>query len=77
MHILNGHYLDVNNDTTNGVFYDTLNQLSKEVDFISFQEGSELVHSKRIPKNQKLLCLSFDDGYEECFTKTQTCFRCF
>ena len=69
VHILNGHYLDVNNETTNGIFYDTLNQLSKEVDFISFQEGAELVRSKRIPNNQKLVCLSFDDGFEECFTK--------
>jgi peptidoglycan/xylan/chitin deacetylase (PgdA/CDA1 family) len=69
VHILNGHYIDTDNETSNNQFYDTLNQLSKEVDFISFKEGSELVHSKKIPHKQKLVCMSFDDGYEECFTK--------
>jgi peptidoglycan/xylan/chitin deacetylase (PgdA/CDA1 family) len=69
VHILNGHYIDVANDTTTDIFYDTLNQLSKEVDFVSLQEGSALVRSKKIPTNEKLVCLSFDDGYEECFTK--------
>jgi peptidoglycan/xylan/chitin deacetylase (PgdA/CDA1 family) len=69
VHILNGHYIDVDNETTADIFYDTLNKLSKEVDFISFEEGSRLVKERKIPKNQKLVCFSFDDGYEECFTK--------
>lgn len=69
VHILNGHYLDVSNDTTTGIFYDTLNLLSKEVDFISLQEGSALVKTQKIPETDKLVCFSFDDGYEECFTK--------
>jgi peptidoglycan/xylan/chitin deacetylase (PgdA/CDA1 family) len=69
VHILNGHYIDVSNDTSTDIFYDTLNTLSKEVDFVSLQEGSELVRSKRILSNQKLVCFTFDDGYEECFTK--------
>lgn len=69
VHILNGHYIDAANKTGNQVFFDTLNELSKEVDFISFKEGNDLVYSKKIPANQKLVCLSFDDGYEECFTK--------
>jgi peptidoglycan/xylan/chitin deacetylase (PgdA/CDA1 family) len=69
VHILNGHYIDVNNETTSDIFYDTLNKLSKEVDFISFEEGSKLVKDRTIPTNQKLVCFSFDDGYEECFTK--------
>jgi peptidoglycan/xylan/chitin deacetylase (PgdA/CDA1 family) len=69
VHILNGHYIDVNNDVSNDIFFDTLNKLSKEVDFVSFQEGSALIHSKKIPTTEKLLCFSFDDGFEECFTK--------
>ena len=69
VHILNGHYIDVANETSTNIFYDTLNKLSKEVDFVSFQEGSNLVHFKKIPTAEKLVCLSFDDGYEECFTK--------
>ena len=69
VHIMNGHYLDFLNETSPDVFYDTLNLLTKEVDFVSFQEGSALVYEKKIPTNQKLVCLSFDDGYEECFTK--------
>lgn len=69
VHILNGHYIDVNNETSTDIFYDTLNQLSKEVDFISFEEGAKLVKNKTIPTSQKLVCFSFDDGYEECFTK--------
>ncbi len=69
VHILNGHYIDVSNDTTTDIFYETLNQLSKEVDFISVQEGSQLIHANKIPTRQKLVCLTFDDGYEECFTK--------
>ncbi len=69
VHILNGHYLDEKNETTADIFYDTLNQLSKEIDFISIQEGSNLVYTKKIPSNQKLVCFTFDDGYAECFTK--------
>jgi peptidoglycan/xylan/chitin deacetylase (PgdA/CDA1 family) len=69
VHIFNGHYLDVSNETDPAIFYETLNQLSKQVDFISIQEGSELVKTHQIPKNQKLVCFTFDDGYEECFTK--------
>jgi peptidoglycan/xylan/chitin deacetylase (PgdA/CDA1 family) len=69
VHILNGHYIDVTNETSPDLFYDTLNLLSKEVDFISFQEGAALVQSKKIPQAEKLVCFSFDDGYEECFTK--------
>ncbi len=69
VHILNGHYIDVDNDVSNERFFDTLNVLSKQVDFISFKEGSELVYQKKIPNNKKLLCFSFDDGFEENFTK--------
>ena len=69
VHILNGHYIDVANETSTHIFYDILNKLSKEVDFVSLQEGSALVHTKKIPKNEKLVCFTFDDGYEECFTK--------
>jgi peptidoglycan/xylan/chitin deacetylase (PgdA/CDA1 family) len=69
VHMLNGHYIDVPNEASEDRFYDSLNKLSKEVDFISFAEGSALVKAKKIPKNEKLLCFSFDDGYEECFTK--------
>ena len=69
VHFLNGHYIDEKNETNTEIFYDTLNQLSKEVDFISLQEGSDLVYSKKIPLTQKLVCFTFDDGYAECFTK--------
>jgi peptidoglycan/xylan/chitin deacetylase (PgdA/CDA1 family) len=69
VHLMNGHYLDVSNDTQPEVFYDTINKLSKEVDFISFQEGSQMIKEHRIPKKEKLVGFSFDDGYEECFTK--------
>lgn len=69
VHILNGHYIDVANDTTADIFYETLNQLSKEVDFITLQEGSQLVRTQRLPPLEKLVCFTFDDGYEECFTK--------
>jgi peptidoglycan/xylan/chitin deacetylase (PgdA/CDA1 family) len=69
VHMMNGHYIDVKNETTSDLFYDTLNKLSKEVDFISFEEGSKLIKNRAIPTNQKLVCFSFDDGYEECFTK--------
>lgn len=69
VHILNGHYIGNRNERDTQKFYDTLKRLSKDVDFISFQEGSALVKTRQIPKNQKLVCMSFDDGYQECFTK--------
>jgi hypothetical protein len=75
VHMMNGHYIDVENETTSDIFYDTLNKLSKEVDFISFEEGSKLIKNKTIPTNQKLVCFSFDDGYEEY--QNETCFGCF
>jgi peptidoglycan/xylan/chitin deacetylase (PgdA/CDA1 family) len=69
IHILNGHYLAQHNNASTEMLYDTLFQLSKEVDFVSFQEGSERVKSKQILTTEKLVCFSFDDGYEECFNK--------
>ncbi len=69
VHIMNGHYIDVSNETSNEVFFDSLNKLSKDVDFISVQEGCDLIVKKKTPTHQKLVCFTFDDGYEECFTK--------
>lgn len=67
VHILNSHYISPQN-LPQEVFYDLLNKISKQADFIRIEDAVRLIEEKKIT-NQKLIAFTFDDGYEECYTK--------
>ncbi|MBS1782409.1 MAG: polysaccharide deacetylase family protein [Bacteroidetes bacterium] len=68
VHLLNGHYIGVNNLPTS-LFASLLNQIKNEAQLINFDEATKLIASGKIPKKEKLVAFTFDDGFEECFLK--------
>lgn len=70
IHILNGHFLSRNNNAPKEIFYNQLFNLNKRgIEFINFEDAVELIVSKKIPNNKCLVAFTFDDGFEECYTK--------
>lgn len=67
VHILNSHYIS-KGDVNAEVFYDLLKQLSKHVDLIKIEDALDLIQNQQV-KNKKCIAFTFDDGFEECFTK--------
>lgn len=70
IHILNGHFLSLNDDAYPELFENLIIKLEKSgIKFINFEEAVRLIESKEIPKNDCLVAFSWDDGFEECFSK--------
>ncbi len=67
IHILNSHYIG-RNDLPKEVFYELLKKLSTQADFININDAVIAIKEKT-HQNQKLIAFSFDDGFEECYTK--------
>ena len=67
IHLLNSHYIG-KNDLPKEVFHDLLKKLSKQADFIRIEDAVVAIKEKT-HQNQKLLAFTFDDGFEECYTK--------
>ena len=67
VHILNSHYIG-RDDLSKEVFHDLVNKINKQADLIPFQEAIELIDKKQT-QNKKCVAFSFDDGFEECYTK--------
>ena len=67
VHILNSHYIS-RDDLPMDVFYDLLNKLKAQTDFVNIQDAVQLIE-KRTHINDKLIAFTFDDGFEECYTK--------
>ena len=67
VHILNSHYISRDN-APQEIFYDLLKKLNKSADFINIQDAVKLIESKN-SIDQKLIAFTFDDGFEECYTK--------
>jgi len=70
IHILNGHFLSLDDQKSNDVFHDQLKMLLlKGVEFINFDKAVESIEKKIIPSDKCFVSFTFDDGFEECFTK--------
>ena len=70
IHILNGHFLSQDDYTPAQVFRDQLNMLiSKGVNFINFDIAVGMIKNLEISPGKCLVAFTFDDGFEECFTK--------
>ena len=67
IHILNSHYIG-RNDLPSATFHDLLKNLSKKADFITIEDAVVAIKEKT-HQNQKLIAFTFDDGFEECYTK--------
>jgi peptidoglycan/xylan/chitin deacetylase (PgdA/CDA1 family) len=67
IHILNSHYI-ARNDLPKEVFHDLLNMISKQADFIRIEDAVSAIKNKT-HRNEKLIAFTFDDGFEECYTK--------
>ncbi|MCC7333006.1 MAG: polysaccharide deacetylase family protein [Flavobacteriales bacterium] len=67
IHILNSHYIG-KNDLPKEIFHDLLFKLSKQADFICIEDAVNTIKEKT-HQNQKLIAFTFDDGFEECYTK--------
>ncbi|MBS1588050.1 MAG: polysaccharide deacetylase family protein [Bacteroidetes bacterium] len=68
VHLLNGHYIGVNN-LPDSIFASLLTQIKKEAQLINFDEATKIIVTGKIPKKEKLVAFTFDDGFEECFLK--------
>lgn len=70
IHILNGHYISRDDNVAKEVFAHLLEKIkSSGIEFVDFEQAVDLINQKRIPKDKCLVSFSFDDGFEECFTK--------
>jgi peptidoglycan/xylan/chitin deacetylase (PgdA/CDA1 family) len=70
VHILNGHFLSLNPNANPEIFQHLLEGLQKKgVEFINFEDAVNRIVNKNIPQNKCLVAFTWDDGFEECFTK--------
>lgn len=78
IHILNGHYLSLNDNAEKEILEELLNQLiRKNVKFIDFEVAVSSISENKIPENECLVAFTFDDGFKECYTKLRPVFNKF
>ncbi|PKG52032.1 MULTISPECIES: polysaccharide deacetylase family protein [Olleya] len=75
VHIINSHYIS-DKDVKAEVFYKQLEAVSKHVTFIGIEEAVSLIDNKQTP-NQPLVAFTYDDGFEECYTKINGVLKAF
>lgn len=70
VHILNGHFLSLNDYASNVIFRKQLENLSKQgVTFIDIDKAVKMISEKQIDQSRCYVAFTFDDGFEECYTK--------
>jgi len=70
IHILNGHFLSLNPDASPEIFHALLEGLIKQgVKYINFEDAANRIKNKDFLQNDCLVAFTWDDGFEECFTK--------
>lgn len=67
IHILNGHTICTKHSDGINEFRRQLNDLSKYVKFINFEEAVKLIHSKK-SVDYPMVAFSWDDGFAEHYT---------
>lgn len=66
-YILNAHYLK-DSISSKDEFYDLLKKLEKEVEYINFEDAVDLISTGKT-NSGKYVAFSYDDGYEDNYTK--------
>lgn len=70
VHILNGHFLSLDNNRTGDVFFALCENLARHnVVFIDIQEATRRVTNHEYHADRCYVAFTFDDGFEECYTK--------
>jgi len=70
IHILNGHFLSLNKDASPEIFNKLLERLKGNgVKLINFEEAAIRIKKREISQNECLVAFTWDDGFEECFSK--------
>ena len=64
IHILNSHFISAK-DSNPELFRNQLIELSKQVEFINFEDAVSMIVNKETPKTP-LVAFTYDDGFEEC-----------
>jgi peptidoglycan/xylan/chitin deacetylase (PgdA/CDA1 family) len=67
VHILNSHYI-AREDVSQEIFHDLLKKISSQAELINFEDAVDLIDKKQT-QNKKCIAFSFDDGFEECYSK--------
>ena len=67
IHILNGHYIS-RDDAPEKKFNKLLSDIKTKADFIKIEDAVKLIE-QRLPLKEKLIAFTFDDGFEECYSK--------
>lgn len=70
IHILNGHFLSLDNSKSPDVFYKLITKLvDNGVVLIDIQDAVSRINQRELHVNQSHVAFTFDDGFEECYTK--------
>lgn len=70
IHILNGHFLSLHDDASPEIFQNLLKGLKNlGVEFINFEDAVSRITKRDIPRDKCLVAFTWDDGFEECYTK--------
>lgn len=70
IHIINAHYVTPNRTEENDIkiFENFLKIITKNASLITLQEATKLILDNEIPTNRVFIALTFDDGFEECYS---------
>lgn len=71
IHIINSHYVDkgeMSSDKAKHVYEDYIKYLLTLGKVIDIKEASQRIFNSQIPQNDVLIALTYDDGFEECYT---------
>ncbi|NQU84848.1 MAG: polysaccharide deacetylase family protein [Mariniphaga sp.] len=70
VHILNSHYVtpDFSEESDWLIFEGFVKYLSKHCKLITIQEATQLIAKRQFQQKECLVALTFDDGFEECYT---------
>lgn len=70
IHILNGHFLSLDNNTPSTIFSNLITELlNRGVILIDIQDAVLRISKKETEVDKCYVAFTFDDGFEECYTK--------
>jgi peptidoglycan/xylan/chitin deacetylase (PgdA/CDA1 family) len=70
IHILNGHFLSLDNKKTSEIFHNLIVQLiNKGVILINIQDAVARIKKHEFQVDKCYVAFTFDDGFEECYIK--------
>lgn len=68
IHILNAHYITPYETSSKEIFQNYIEYLLTIGRLIRFEDAVARINTFNIPNDELLIALTYDDGYEECYT---------